>query len=69
MFYMAMLQRLMDSDFGRGATVENASVSPSYAPEPDAKTFGVQLADLIKEDLANEKRPRSKKSGKAARSS
>lgn len=67
MSYMAMLQRQMNSDFGPGATVESASVSPRYAPEPDAKVFGEQLASLIKEDLT-ERSPRAKKSRKAARS-
>ena len=46
---MAILQRLMDSDFGPGATVENASVAPRFARERSAKNLDKRLGILLQQ--------------------
>jgi hypothetical protein len=56
--HMGMLQRNMDSDFGAGATVENASAPPRPAPEPSAEELDKSLSDLFGLTPATDERKR-----------
>jgi hypothetical protein len=56
--HMGMLQRNMDSDFGAGATVENASAPPRPAPEPSAEELDKSLSDLFGLTPATDERQR-----------